>query len=87
VHSSIDVHDGFALMRERFGAQARLEIFNILNHPNLANPYGGQNGFGFNDPGAQPFGCACATPDVSAANPVIGSGGSRSMQIGLKLTF
>jgi hypothetical protein len=72
---------------ERFGAQARLEIFNILNHPNLANPYGGQNGFGFNDPGAQPFGCACATPDVSAANPVIGSGGSRSMQIGLKLTF
>jgi hypothetical protein len=72
---------------ERFGAQARLEIFNILNHPNLANPYGGQNGFGFNDPSAQPFGCACATPDVSAANPVIGSGGSRSMQIGLKLTF
>ncbi len=28
-----------------------------------------------------PFGCACATPDVAAANPVIGSGGSRAVQL------
>jgi Carboxypeptidase regulatory-like domain/TonB dependent receptor len=72
---------------ERLGAQFRAEFFNIFNHPNLANPYGGQNGFGFNDPSVQPFGCACATPDVAAANPVIGSGGSRAVQLGLKLTF
>jgi hypothetical protein len=72
---------------ERMHAQFRAEFFNIFNHPNLANPYGGQNGFGFNDPSVQPFGCACATPDVAAANPVIGSGGSRAVQLGLKLIF
>ena len=72
---------------ERFRAQFRAEFFNVFNHPNLANPYGGQNGFGFNDPSVQPFGCACATPDVAAANPVIGSGGSRAVQLGLKLIF
>jgi len=67
--------------------QFRAEFFNIFNHPNFANPYGGQNGFGLNDPSVQPFGCGCATPDVAAANPVIGSGGSRATQLGLKFTF
>ena len=72
---------------ERLRAQFRAEFFNIFNHPNLANPYGGQNGFGLNDPSVQPFGCGCATPDVAAANPVIGSGGSRAVQLGLKFIF
>ncbi len=72
---------------ERFHAQFRAEFFNILNHPNFANPYGGQNGFGFNDPSVGGFGCGCATPDVAAANPAVGSGGPRSVQLGLKLTF
>ena len=72
---------------ERLRAQFRAEFFNILNHPNFANPYGGQNGFGLNDPSVQPFGCGCATPDVAAANPVIGSGGSRAIQLGLKFIF
>jgi hypothetical protein len=72
---------------EKVRAQFRAEFFNIFNHPNFANPYGGQNGFGLNDPGVQPFGCGCATPDVAAANPVIGSGGSRAVQLGLKFTF
>ncbi len=72
---------------EKVHAQFRAEFFNILNHPNFANPYGGQNGFGLNDPSVQPFGCGCATPDVAAANPVIGSGGSRAVQLGLKFTF
>jgi hypothetical protein len=72
---------------ERVRAQFRAEFFNIFNHPNFANPYGGQNGFGLNDPSARPFGCGCATPDVAAANPVIGSGGSRAVQLGLKFIF
>jgi hypothetical protein len=72
---------------EHFRAQFRAEFFNIFNHPNFANPYGGQNGFGFNDPSAGSFGCGCATPDVAAANPAVGSGGPRSVQLGLKLIF
>jgi len=72
---------------ERLGAQFRAEFFNIFNHPNFANPFGGQNGFAKNDPSTQSFGCGCATPDVAAANPVIGSGGSRAVQLGLKFTF
>jgi hypothetical protein len=72
---------------ERLGAQFRAEFFNILNHPNFANPFGGQNGWAHNDPSTGSFGCSCATPDVAASNPVIGSGGSRAVQLGLKLTF
>jgi hypothetical protein len=72
---------------ERVRAQFRAEFFNIFNHPNFANPYGGQNGFGQNDPSASGFGCGCLTPDVAAANPAIGSGGPRSVQLGLKFIF
>jgi Carboxypeptidase regulatory-like domain/TonB dependent receptor-like, beta-barrel len=74
--------------RERFGAQFRGELFNFINHPNIANPFGGQNGWAHNDPSVPgSFGCGCATPDVAASNPVIGSGGSRAVQLGLKLSF
>jgi len=30
---------------------------------------------------------ACATPDVAEANPVIGTGGPRNVQFGLKMIF
>jgi hypothetical protein len=74
--------------RERIGAEFRVELFNVFNHPNFANPYGAAVGAGFNDPsGGSSFGCGCTTPDVAAGNPLVGSGNSRVMQLGLKFTF
>ena len=75
--------------RERFGAEFRVEFFNIFNHPNIANPFGSSNTsfLGSQLRSSSTFGCGCATPDVAAGNPLIGSGSSRDMQLGLKLTF
>jgi hypothetical protein len=79
--------------KERYNAQFRIEFFNIFNHPIISNPYGASNGYGGaggsqNSPGnPQQFGCGCATPDVAAGNPLIGSGSSRVMQLGFKFTF
>jgi hypothetical protein len=69
-------------------AQFRVE-FNLFNHPNLANPYGGAVGSNIGDDASisHSFGCGCGTPDIINGNPVLGSGGSREMQLGLKLTF
>jgi hypothetical protein len=74
--------------RERLTAQFRAEFFNFLNHPNFANPYGGPNGYANNDPsGGVGLGCGCVTPDVAGQNPVLGSGGNRAIQLGLKFMF
>ena len=74
---------------ERFGAQFRAEFFNLFNHPIIANPFGSVNGYaGGSDPSApNTFGCGCTTPDIAAGNPIVGSGDSRTMQLGLKLMF
>jgi hypothetical protein len=77
--------------KERLTAQFRVELFNVLNHPNFANPYGGTSGYGpgnFDDPSVtSQLGCGCATPDVAAGDPVVGSGSNRAIQLGLKLIF
>jgi hypothetical protein len=73
-------------LSERMSLQLRGEVFNILNHPNfdlftmptdLSNPV-----YGVLD-----LGVVLATPDVGIANPVIGSGGSRHIQLGVKLIW
>jgi hypothetical protein len=62
--------------------QFRGEMFNVANHANFAN---GSVGGDLTSPDS--FGRASATPDVQKANPVIGSGGSRHIQLGVKLIW
>ena len=77
--------------KERLTAQFRAEFFNVLNRPQFTNPFGGPGGgpSGSTDPsqGAGNFGIVTATPDVNSSNSVLGSGGARAMQLGLKLIF
>jgi hypothetical protein len=68
-------------LRDRLRLQLRGEFFNVLNHPNFAL------GSIKKDLGGSNLGLARATPDVEASNPVIGSGGSRHIQLGLKLIW
>jgi Carboxypeptidase regulatory-like domain/TonB-dependent Receptor Plug Domain len=68
---------------ERVKMQFRGEVFNLLNHPNF-------DVFSLNNdlsvPGA--VGTAIFTPDLGAAsNPVLGSGGSRHIQLGAKVIW
>jgi hypothetical protein len=78
-------------IRERMSMQFRAEFFNIFNHPNIANTFGGPGGDNsYTDPSGDIggiFGVRPQTPDVTSSNPVLGSGGPRAMQLGLKLIF
>jgi len=65
---------------ERLGLQLRAEFFNILNHPNFAQPNHNI------DPGSS-GGELTQTPDVAQTNPGLGGGGPRVVQLGLKLVF
>jgi len=73
-------------LKEQIELQLRGEFFNILNHPNFdvfTIPTDLSDAtFGTND-----VGTIVATPDVGAANPVIGSGGSRHIQLGAKIIW
>jgi hypothetical protein len=69
-------------LNERFRLQFRGEVFNILNHANF-------DVFTMNTDLSSPsnVGTVVYTPDVAAANPVIGSGGSRHIQLGAKIIW
>jgi len=69
-------------LNERFKLQLRGEFFNILNHANF-------DVFTMNTDLSIPstVGTVVYTPDVAAANPVIGSGGSRHIQIAAKVLW
>jgi hypothetical protein len=80
--------------KERLSAQFRGEIFNVLNRPNFVNPFGGPGGAGTTNDinpskagGATGLGYVQNTPDAASSNPVLGSGGSRDLQLGMKLIF
>ena len=73
-------------LSERIDLQLRGEFFNILNHPNfdwytlpvdVSDPV-----YGIND-----LAVVHTTPDVGASNPVVGSGGSRHIQLGAKIVW
>ena len=67
-------------VKERLTAQFRVEVFNILNHSILANPGAGNIRQGS-------IGDSATTPDSAGQNPLLGTGGARAMQLGLKLLF
>ncbi|MGA8409428.1 MAG: TonB-dependent receptor [Candidatus Acidiferrales bacterium] len=83
-------------LTERLGVQLRADIFNLLNHPNFANPLlpafladPGINGFGIN--GNREVGTGgfplTATGDVGIGNPFLGGGAPRGIQLAAKFTF
>jgi Carboxypeptidase regulatory-like domain/TonB dependent receptor len=68
-------------LTERFKLQFRGEVFNLLNHPIFSTSSIKKDLY------SSSFGEIRGTPDVWAANPVIGSGGSRHIQLGLKIIW
>jgi len=85
-------------LTERVNLQLRADIFNVLNHPNFANPFlpafiadPGLNGFqALNGREVGQVGLTpqiSATGDVGIGNPFLGGGGPRGIQLAAKITF
>jgi hypothetical protein len=82
-------------LKERVNMELRGEFFNILNHPNFAGVDGDLYDWYYEDspsggetmPGYSTVGQANYTPDIEASNPVVGSGGSRHIQLGVKILW
>ena len=80
---------------ERVNLQLRAEFFNILNHPNFANPalpnyitdpFGPTGALDSSGRGIGSL-ALTATGDVGIGNPFLGSGGPRGLQFAAKVTF
>jgi len=66
---------------EKMGLQIRLEVFNLLNHPNFnALPTSAK-------PTSSSFSQYSQTPDIASGNPFLSQGGPRAAQIGAKIIF
>ena len=66
---------------ERMSLQVRLEVFNLLNHPNF-KPTPASATFGNSS-----FSTYGQTPDIASGNPYLSQGGARAAQIGAKILF
>jgi outer membrane receptor protein involved in Fe transport len=87
---------------ERLKMELRFEAYNLLNHPNFANPYlpafiadAAPNGIGLDGRSLNSVSSTgqvqglhlTATGDVGIGYPFLGSGGPRTLQIAAKFTF
>jgi hypothetical protein len=78
---------------EHVKLQIRMDVFNLFNHPNFANPLWPNFGVDFlqngNDATGRGIGFLpiTTTPDVGTGNPFLGGGGSRNIQLAVRLSF
>jgi hypothetical protein len=88
-------------LTERLAMQFRVNVYNIFNHPNLANPLWPNFGVDFLQNGSTVSGSnpsqlllrgsgflsPTATPDVGVGNPFLGGGGSRNIELAARFRF
>jgi hypothetical protein len=72
---------------ERFRLQARVEVFNVFNHPNFGNPVS-DLGSGLFGQSIETLGSSLGSGGVNGGlSPIYQVGGPRTAQLGLRLTF
>jgi hypothetical protein len=81
-------------LTDRLGLNFRLDIFNLFNHPNFANPYmpaffadAAPNGIDPATGRSLGYLRISATSDIGLGNPFLGGGGPRSLQFAVKFVF
>ena len=76
-------------LTEHVSLQLRVEVFNLLNHPNfnLFPTSTTINQRVLNNPTTTGFSTYGQTPDIAAGNPFLSQGGPRAAQLGVKLIF